>query len=686
MNEDGKLKGMVRGFMRVPFLLLIIPAGILVPTFLFDARAGSIMVLAEAAVFLLWLAFVLASRRNLYDAMVDYGTNFSLTQKRMVDELDLPYLIMDENGKILWMNKRFCEISGKTKGYHKSINGVIPSVTKECLLKAEGDITQDIELNERRYRAHITRVYMLGGEETVYVSNPDEYEKLSGEYLNTLCLFDETELVGYKQKIEDDRLVSALVYVDNYDELMQSTEEIKQSMLTALVARRVVKYFSSADAIVKNIDKDKFYVVFKHKFLKQLAEDKFSIIEDIKNIKIGNEIAVTLSIGIGVNRVSYTQNYEYARMAMDLALGRGGDQVVVKDFDKISYYGGATQQVEKHTRVKARVKAHAIKELVQTHENVFIMGHSISDIDCLGAAIGMFCAARELGKKAHIVINKPSVTLKPFMDLFTTEKGYDADLFLNSEQAESAIGPQTLLVVVDTNRPSYTECPALVSAAKTVVVIDHHRQGKEVVDKAVLSYIESYASSTCEMVAEVLQYIAEGIKIESWEADTIYAGILIDTNNFMTKTGVRTFEAAAYLKRSGAEVTRVRKLLRNDMTAYKVRADAVRSSEVYKGAFAIAICPSDNVPSPTTIGAQVANELLNIIGIKASFVLTQYQGKVFISSRSIDEINVQIIMERLGGGGHLNVAGCQIPDVSVEEARQMLIQRIDELIEEGQIQ
>lgn len=313
------------------------------------------------------------------------------------------------------------------------------------------------------------------------------------------------------------------------------------------------------------------------------------------------------------------------------------------------------------------------------------MGHSISDVDALGAAVGIHRAAKVLGKRAYIVLNEINSSLRPVKERFNEESGYSEKMFVNSDEALELADRNTVVVVVDTNKPSYTECPQLLNIVKTIVVFDHHRQGEEVIENAVLSYIEPYASSTCEMISEVLQYFSEDIKLDAVEADTLYAGILIDTNNFMNKTGVRTFEAAAYLKRSGADVTRVRKMLRDDIDSYKARAEAVRKAEVYRGDYAISVCDGENLESPTIAGAQAANELLNIEGIKASFVLTDYQDKVYISSRSIDEVNVQIIMERLGGGGHLNVAGAQLVGVSLDEAKMKLQETLNEMIEEGEI-
>ncbi|MBO5657296.1 MAG: DHH family phosphoesterase, partial [Agathobacter sp.] len=424
---------------------------------------------------------------------------------------------------------------------------------------------------------------------------------------------------------------------------------------------------------------------FKYKYLKQLEEDKFSILEDVKTVKAGNEIAVTLSIGVGIKGDDYNKNYDCARSAIDLALGRGGDQAVIKNYDKIHYYGGKGKQVERNTRVKARVKALALREIMEGRDNVLVMGHSISDIDCIGAGVGIHVAAKALGKKAQIVVNNPNVSLRPLIASFSVEKGFPADMFIDSAQALEMVGRNTLVMVVDTGRPSYTECRELLRRTDYICVFDHHRQSNEVIENPVLSYIEPYASSACEMVAEVLQYFQDGLRLETAEADCIYAGILIDTNNFNTKTGVRTFEAAAYLRRHGADVTRVRKMLRNDMAAYKARAEAVRSAEVYRKDFAISICPAEGLESPTIVCAQVADELLNIVGIKASFVVTEYNGRVYISARSIDEINVQIIMERLGGGGHLNVAGAQLSNTNSPAVKRLIQETLDEMIREGDL-
>ena len=634
----------------------------------------------------LYVIIVLISNRRsrplLINELVNFATQYGTVQKQLLNDFEIPYALLDYNSRFLWMNEKFTEITGKDKNYHKSVTTVFPSLTKDILQKSEAVESINVMLDDRNYRISMKRIYfdsVTKDSAIVAINDTDEY-------LTAIYLFDETELNRYIRENEEQKLVAGLIYIDNYEEALDSIEDVKRSLLIALVDRKVNKYFTEIDALVRKIEKDKYFVVFKYKYLEQLSADKFKLIEDVKSIKVGNEMAITLSIGVGAGGVSYTQNYEYARMGIDLALGRGGDQVVVKEGEEVTYYGGKAKQVERNTRVKARVKAHALREIIESREHVVIMGHTISDVDSLGAAIGVYCAARVLGKKAQIVLNEVTTSLRPLVECFTEEKGYPADLFIKNEEALLITNKNTLVMVVDTNRPSYTECPELLKRTDTICVFDHHRQNSEVIENPVLSYIEPYASSACEMIAEVLQYFSENIKLEPSEADCIYAGILIDTNNFMTKTGVRTFEAAAYLRRAGAEVTRVRKMLRNDMAAYKARAEAVRHAEVYRGAFAISVCPADNIESPTIVGAQAANELLNIVGIKASFVLTEYQGKIYISSRSIDEINVQLIMERVGGGGHLNVAGAQLTNCTIQEAKRMIQDTIDEMIKEGDIQ
>lgn len=681
MKRNIRFKGKLRNYLYWPMYLTLLFLLIDVGIYFLDIRCGIIVSGFIVVYLIVEVFFYYHNKPHLANEIINYATQYAMVQRRLLNEFEVPYALLDHMGKVLWVNEQFASMTNVDKNYHKSVTTLFPVITREFLQKKEE--LQDVHtaLGDRKLRIALKRIYVNS------FTDEAELVEIEGneEFLTAIYLFDETELIHSVLENQEQKLVAALVYIDNYDEALDSIENVKRSLLIALIDRRVNKYFAEIDALVRKMEKDKYFVVFKHKYLKQLEEDKFSLIEDVKTVKVGNEMAVTLSIGVGMKGDGYNQNYEYARAAIDLALGRGGDQVVVKEGEDVTYYGGKAKQVERNTRVKARVKAQALREIMQGRDNVIIMGHSITDVDSLGAGIGIYCAAHALGKKAQIVVNDPNASIRPLMELFDIEHGYPEDLFINSEAALEMVGRNTLVMVVDTNRPSYTECPGLLKRTEYIVVFDHHRQGSEVIENPLLSYIEPYASSACEMVAEVLQYFRDGLKLESQEADCIYAGILIDTNNFMTKTGVRTFEAAAYLKRAGAEVTRVRKLMRNDMGCYKARAEAVRSAEVYRGAFAISVCPAEGVESPTVVCAQAANELLNITGIKASFVMTDYNNKVYISARSIDEINVQIIMERLGGGGHLSVAGAQLENCGIIETKMRIHETIDQMLAEGDI-
>lgn len=680
MRQDVKLKGKLKGYTQTPLVLTALFGAMDVWMYVLNIKAGVLGSVFVGIYFFVMLFVYWRNKPILMNELIDFATQYDTVQKRLLNEFEVPYAVMDATGKLLWMNRQFEALSEKNKGYHKSITTIFPQITRE-LMEKEDELELVVEREECVYRASVHKIHFT---DILHESSSIELtEKV--QYLQVIYLFDETQLTRYRIENQEMQMVPALVYIDNYDEVLDTVEEVKKSLLVALVDRKVTKFFASIDGLVKKTENDKYFVVFQHKYLEKMEEEKFSLLEDVKSIKVGNEMSVTLSMGIGYVGNDYTKNYEYSRMAIDLALGRGGDQVVVKTRDRISYFGGSNRQVDKSTRVKARVKALALREIMITRDKFFVMGHKIADIDSFGAAIGIYCAARQLGKKAQIVIDEVNTTLRPLKECFTPENGYPDDMFIPSQLALDEIDSHTALIVVDTNRPSYTECPNLLNRAKAIVVFDHHRQCEDVVKNAVLSYTEPYASSTCEMIAEVLQYFDEDIKLSTQEADAIYAGILIDTNNFVSKTGVRTFEAAAYLRRCGAEVTRVRKMLRNDMDAYKARAEAVRHAEVFHNMFAISVCPADNIESPTVACAQAANELLNIIGIKASFVLTEYHDRIYISARSIDEINVQLVMERLGGGGHMNSAGAQLTGCTLEDAKRTIENTLDEMIREGDI-
>lgn len=677
-----RFKGQINTYVKWPLWLSVLLALFNVAMFFVNFRAGLVM-LAFLIIYISVALFLYYKNKNLIiNDLINFATHYGQVQRQLLRDLEVPYALLDESGKVIWTNEAFERTTRIKNGYKKSIMTLIPEIQKEDIPSAEAENEIMIMHDGEEFRVSMRKVVL-----NEMMDSSDVLETLETDsYLIAMFMFDETRINTLQRENDDQKLVVGLIYLDNYDEALESIEEVRRSLLVALIDRKINKYFSSMEALVKKLDKDKYLVVFQKKFLKLLAERRFDILEDVKTVNIGNEMAVTLSIGIGVETGTYIDNYESARQSIDLALGRGGDQAVVKAKNDVMYYGGKTQVAEKNTRVKARVKAHALREIIEGTDKIIVMGHKLPDVDSFGAAIGVYRAAKTFGKKTHIVINEVSTSVRPLIDRVLGTEEYEQDIFLNSVEALDVADENTVVVVVDTNKPSYTECEGLLSRCKTIVVIDHHRQGTEKIENATLSYIEPYASSACEMVAEIIQYISDTLKIRPVEADCIYSGMMIDTNNFLTKTGVRTFEAAAYLRRNGADVTRVRKMFRDSMDDYKVRAEIVRNAEVHGDSFAISITPEEiPIESPTIIGAQAANELLNISGIKASFVLTLFQNQVYISARSIDEVNVQVIMERLGGGGHLNIAGAQIAGVSSNDARQMLIDTIDTMIKEGDL-
>ncbi|QOV20155.1 DHH family phosphoesterase [Blautia liquoris] len=676
-----KIDGRLSFYLKWPFLLSVLLIAMNITIYMINKRAGVVMTLFVAVYILIAIELFYRSRPVILGDLITFAAQYGQVQNKLIKNLAVPYAILDAQGRLLWGNYKFLELTGKEKKYRKSITSIFPQITQDKLPDNGGESGVLIVYNQRNYRVNLKSVViddLIDKTDVLKVSGRDNH-------LVALFLFDETELNRYIKKYKEETMVPGYLYLDNYDEALESVEEVRRSLLTALVDRKINKYFHDIDGIVKKTEKDKYFFVIRQKSLDKMKEDRFSILEEVKKVNIGNKMAVTLSIGIGANTGTYAKDAEYAHIGIDLALGRGGDQAVVKEGDKTSYFGGKTQAVEKNTRVKARVKAHALKELMSSKENVVIMGHKMIDVDAFGSAIGIYRAARTLDKKAYIVIDTPTSSIRPLMKGYLDDNEYEDDMFISTHDAEEITNEDTMVVVVDVNKPSYTECEALLSLTKTIVVLDHHRQGNEVIQNSSLSYIEPYASSACEMVAEILQYFADGVRIRNIEADSIYAGIMVDTDNFMQKTGVRTFEAAAFLRRCGADVSRVRKLFREDMEDYRAKGETIMNAELYLDSFAISVCPSGYVESPTIVGAQAANELLNIVDVKASFVLTEYDNQIYVSARAIDEVNVQIIMERLGGGGHLNIAGCQFEGIDLQEAIKILKDMLKEMLDGGEI-
>ncbi|MCH5260265.1 MAG: DHH family phosphoesterase [Lachnospiraceae bacterium] len=684
MKNSVKLKGRLKTYLQSSLYLGFLLIAVNVLVYMMDYRAGLVLSGFMIFYFAIILSMLFYNKPIIMNELVSFATQYGQIQRRLLRDLELPHALLDDSGKIIWTNVAFERMVHQDKGYRKSVTSLFPSITKDKLPDVEGEdeVEFEVEYESGNYVAKLKKISLKEMAENSDIIEAKGYDG----YLIALYLFDETALKIALKEVDDQSLAVALIYLDNYEEALESVEEVRRSLLIALIDRKVNKYIASLDGICKKLEKDKYFVIMRKEAAVQLQENRFDLLEDVKTVNIGNEMAVTISIGMGLDGLSYTQNYEFARNAIDIALGRGGDQAVVKMPVNVAYYGGKSQQVEKSTRVKARVKAQALKEIITVKDEVYVMGHRLGDVDSFGASVGIYRVAKALAKKAHIILNDVTASMQPMVEMFQNNDEYEDDMIINNAQALEMVGSNAVLVVVDVNKPSITECPELLKRCKSVVVLDHHRQGAEIIENATLSYIEAYASSACEMVSEILQYISDNLRLRPEEADCMYSGIMIDTNNFMTKTGVRTFEAAAFLRRNGADVTRVRKLFRDDAAEYKAKADAVSQAEIYRDAFAISVCTGEDVASPTVVGAQAANELLNIKGIKASFILTPYNGIIYISARSIDEVNVQVIMERMGGGGHLNIAGAQIESGSIEEGIVAIKRTLDTMIEEGELE
>ena len=679
-SEGKKRKGRISGYFRIALILGVI---LWVTDFLllsFDGRSFAAVTIFGLLYTAVMAAAFVNSRAIYMKEIAGYAEELHALEDKLLKELDMPYALLDVGGHILWMNPAFEAVIHKDASYQRPVSTIIPALSRDVFPVDEKLVRIPIEIAGSSFSAQMRRIRAnhMGSSEVMFGDG-------GGGSVLSLCLVDNTAVRLAVREVDDQSLAVGLFYIDNYEEVIDTVEEVRKALLIALIDRKVNQYISSIDGICSKIEKDKYLVILRKKSLRELQEGHFDILENVKTVSVGNEMAVTLSLGFGLDGLAYTQDYEFARNAVDLALGRGGDQAVIKTPDNVVYYGGKTRQIEKNTRVKARVKAQALKEIIRARDAVFIMGHKMGDPDSFGAAVGIYRIARTMDKEAHIIINERTISIVQILRLFENNPEYGRDFIITSQQAMEMVTDNACVVVVDVNNPARTECPELLTHCKSIVVLDHHRAGKDVIEGATLSYVEAYASSACEMVAEIVQYTDDTIRLRPEEADAMYGGIVVDTDGFVNKAGVRTFEAAAYLRRSGADVVRVRKLFREEAVEYKARADAVSQAEIYRDCFAISTCKGDGLRSPTVVGAQAANQLLNIDGIKASFVMTKYNGQIFISARSIDEVNVQIIMEHMGGGGHINMAGSQMSDATVEEAIDAVKKVIDQMIEEGEI-
>lgn len=576
-----------------------------------------------------------------------------------------PLIILETNGNTIWKNEKFSK-----EFINIDINNYLDSILKE--------LKQGIENGELVKNKNINQSIIIG----------NKTYKLLGEYIElknkqpifTLYFIDNTELIKTEEKYINSQNCIGIIMIDNYEELMQRVENEYKSIFIAQIEKNIYEWATHFEGLVIKSERDTFVFIFEQKYLAEIENKKFNILDEIKELEWTNKFQFTLSIAVSNEGNSNYEKYKSAQAGLDIVLGRGGDQAVVRENGKYVFFGGRAQEVEKRTKVKARTVAHALKELIVESENVMVMGHSNSDMDCIGSSMGIYRLARSLGKNAYVVNNSYGIGLENFMEKAKEDDEYK-NVIINKNEALAKISPETLLIVVDTSKKNYVEVPELLEETEKIVVIDHHRRSTEYIEDATLMFHEVYASSAAELVTEILEYSQEKVELTELEAEALYAGIMMDTKNFTFKTGVRTFEAAAYLRRYGIDTIKVKKWFQSDLTTYNKISKIVEKAEVLEHSIAISIYDEQDKDA-NIICAKAADELLTISNIVASFVIGMMGDKVCISGRSIGDINVQLILEKLGGGGHITLAGAQVEGMTTEEVKTELINRINEYFSE----
>ena len=581
-----------------------------------------------------------------------------------------PLVILETNGNVVWKSSKFV-----TEFADIDMDNYIDDLII--------DIKDEIEKSDNKKRKSVIRQIQIG-KKTYTVqgefAKSKKYErKKSPEYMMILYFIDETEKVKLKQENEDKKICVGIIMIDNYEEVTQRVDAEQKTQLMAKVESTIYDWVNETNGILVKTDRDTYVYVFEQKNLEKIKEEKFAILDSIKNLVRKDKIQLTLSIAISNEGDTERDVYKSASAAMDVILGRGGDQAVIRQNGKYLFFGGKVEEVEKRTKVKARIVAHALEELIKENDKIMIMGHTNPDIDAIGSALGVYRIAKTLGKEARIVANVETPSIK---DLYESIKDQYQEVFINSETALAQVDSETLLVVVDTHKKTYVESPELLTKTNKIVVIDHHRRSADFIDNSILTFQEVYASSAAELVTEIIQYTQNEVELSEVEAEALYAGIMMDTKNFTFKTGVRTFEAAAYLRRCGVDIIKVKKWFQSDLESYNTISEIVRKAEIVRDSIGISIYDVQEKET-SLICAKAADELLTIGNITASFVLGLMEdGKVCISGRSIGDVNVQMILEKLGGGGHITLAGAQLENVTIDEAKQELISKINEYFEE----
>lgn len=598
------------------------------------------------------------------------GDEFESATKHAIFNMPFPLVMLDENGNISWYNTPFLKLMGEIELLNEKLSDLIQGLNLDSIFKENDMKPLDIKYGDRDYK--------------VYPNLVDTKKTNSTNNMIVMLYWvDNTNLVNLEQRYNKERLVIALAYVDNYDDVKSSTPEVNRPLVMAEIDKNINSYFTKYNGVVRKYENDKYFIIIENSGFKNVESKKFDILDQIRELDLGNTIPITLSMGVGAGGSNPFEAYEKARAAIDIALGRGGDQAVVQVGSQLSFYGGKTKAIEKRNKVKARVIGYALRQLIDQADRVFVMGHKNPDMDSFGAGVGVLSAVKDRNKEGYLILNGENPSIKNIYDRMLKEQPELLEQIVTSEKGLELVNDSSLMVVVDNHKPSFTEAPELLDLISKVVVIDHHRRGVEFIKDPVLTYLEPYASSTCELVTEVLSYMSDKINLTKFEAEALMAGITVDTKNFSFQTGVRTFEAASTLKRAGADTTVVRQLFRDDYNTFIYKAEVVRSSKIIFDKIAIGRLETQMEDS-LLIAAQAANELLNINGVEASFVMTYVNNKLHISGRSLGNISVQLILESLGGGGHLTSAGTQLDNVTMDEAEIILTETIDKFLKEGE--
>ncbi|MEG0250643.1 MAG: DHH family phosphoesterase [Peptostreptococcus sp.] len=632
---------------------------------------GIIGIIVLVALIFFYLSKKRKDEERIQERIKNLSFDINKVIKRTMVSNPVPLCIIELDGNIFWSNKKFDEMIGENaeeKTIGKNIEDLVGDITLRKVLDEKRVIEDDFEYNDKKYKLNYC-----------FTKSDDETDG-SADYKAIIYWIDETDYENLKEKYENSREVVMIIEVDGYEDVLKSTPEENRPIITMDIEKLLSNLEMETEGLMRKMANDKYVLFMRKHALEMLERTKFSILDKAREIDYGNSLPVSLSIGVGYDGDTIEETGEFASGAIDMALGRGGDQVAIKNKDSFNFYGGKSKGFERKTKVKSRLIGLALKELINQSDKIIIMGHKYPDMDAMGAAVGVFDICKAYGKIANIVLEEVNEAVEIFVSRLKEDKYYNG-MFISHEKAIDMCDKDTLIIVVDTHRPSYTECPELLEISKRLVVIDHHRRGVEYISDTVLLFHEIYVSSTCEMVTELIQYTDYDIKIHRLTAEGLLGGIYLDTKNFEFKTGVRTFEAASYLRNIGADTLAVKKFFNSYAEDFLVKAEIIQRTEIINERICLAYSKKE-IDNINIVIAKAADELLNIKNIDASFVLGMKGDTVFVSARSLGNINVHILMEKIGGGGHIDIAGTQIRDVSLTQAYDMVKKVIEDYLED----